>query len=150
MLAAVIGVVVGAGHISSAGASSSFDNQCGIIDGLDGELRFVFRHHDVGGGNRLLCGGDVENIAEDDGLAGEQLEVRIHEFAECVGCPVVGITQLLYRLGPAGAEDGRSRDGGLIRSLDRSQANHEGDAGLRHDRSADAGSLLRDIYAVVH
>lgn len=41
MLAVVIGVVVGAGHISSAGASSSFDNQCGIIDGLDGELRFV-------------------------------------------------------------------------------------------------------------
>ena len=150
MLAAVVGVVVGAGHIGRAGAARGLDDQRGVVDGLDGELHLVIRHSDVSGGGSLLRGADVEDIAENDGLAGEQLEVRIHEFAERVGGPVVGIAQLLHSLGPAGAEDGSAGCSGLVRCLNRSQADHEGNAGLRHDRGADAGCLLRDIYAVVH
>ena len=150
MFAAVIGVIVGARHIGRAGTAGRLDDQSGIVDGRDGKLYLVLRHRNISRGRRLLCGGDIQNIAENDRLAGEQLEVRIHEFAERVGCPVVGVAQLLHRLRPAGAENRGAGGSRLIRRLNRSQTDHEGDAGLRHDRGADAGSLLRDIYAVVH
>ena len=146
MLAAVIGVIVGAGLIGRAGTAGRLDDQRGIVDGRDGKLHLVLRHRNISRGRRLLCGGDIQNIAENDRLAGDQLEVRIHEFAERVGCPVVGVAQLLHRLRPAGAENRGAGGSRLFRRLNRSQTDHEGDAGLRHDRGADAASLLRDIY----
>lgn len=128
MLAAVIGVIVGAGHIGRAGTAGRLDDQRGIVDGRDGKLHLVLRHRNISRGRRLLCGGDIQNIAENDRLAGEQLEVRIHEFAERVGCPVVGVAQLLHRLRPAGAENRGAGGSRLIRRLNRSQTDHEGDA----------------------
>ena len=150
MLTAVIGVVVGAGHIGCAGAASRLNDQRRIIDGFDRQQYLVIRHRHVRGSRRFLCGADVEDVAEDDRLAGEQFEVRIHEFAERVGSPVIGITQLLHSLGPAGAKDRSAGGGRLVCHLNRSQADYEGNAGLRHDRGTDAGCQLRNIYAVVH
>ena len=55
-------------------------------------------HIHIGGGHSFRHGGDVQDIAEDSGLAAEQLEVGVHRLAKGVLLPVVRVAQLLHGL----------------------------------------------------
>ena len=89
----------------------------------------------------------VQDIAEDRGLLPEQLEMGVHELAEGVLLPVIGETQLLHRLVPAGRQNGGIGLGGLVGGLDRGRPYHEGNAHLCHVGRTDRRGFLVNSYA---
>ena len=148
-LPVVVGAVIGVLDIGLAGAASGLDDQVLVVNGRDGELGLVVGHGHVSSGHSLLHVRDVKDIAHDDGLAAEQLEVGVHELAEGIAPPVIRVAQLLHRLGPAGAEDGDASRSGSRRALHGGRTDDEGHAAVGDNGGADAGGLLGDIYAMI-
>ena len=145
----VVGAVIGVLDVGLAGAASGLDDQILVVNGRDGELGLVIGQGHVRSRNRLLHVRNVKDVAHDDGLAAEQLEVGVHELAEGIAPPVFRVAQLLHRLGPTGAEDGDASRSGRCRALHGGRADNEGHAAVGDNGGADAGGLLGDIYAMI-
>ena len=79
----------------------------------------------------------------------EQLEMRVHDFADRVGLPVVGIAQLLYRVFPVGAKHrGKERGRGFC-GVNRCCADNKRHTGFSDNGRRNARFLLPHIYAML-
>nr|DAL64945.1 MAG TPA_asm: hypothetical protein [Caudoviricetes sp.] len=148
-LPVVVGAVIGVLDVGIAGAARGLDDQIAVVDGLDGQLGLMVGQGHIGCGHCLLHVRGIKDVAEDDRLAAEQLEVGIRKLTERIAGPVVRVAQLLHSLGPAGAESRDADSGGRRRALHGGRADDKGDSALGHDGGADAGRLLGDVYAMI-
>ena len=124
------------------------DNETGQ-NRVERQLCLLTRKGDFRARDGLLVGARIKHVAEDDGLALEQLEMRVHDFADRVGLPVVGIAQLLYRVFPVGAKHrGKERGRGFC-GVDRCCADNERHTGFSDNGRRNARFLLPHIYAML-
>ena len=115
--------------------------------GPDRQGSLVVRHVVVLGLHCFLHGLRVQDVAENDRLRPEKLEVGVHELAQRIALPVIGKAQLLHRLVPARHQHGDVGLCGLRRRLDRRGPHHKGDAHRCHLRRLNGRSLFKNVYA---
>ena len=76
----------------------------GIPDSVKGQGDFVIGHFVIPGGSILFHCLGIKDIAEDNRLLAEQLEVRVNDLADGILLPVVREAQLLHRFIPGSSD----------------------------------------------
>nr|DAE24228.1 MAG TPA: hypothetical protein [Caudovirales sp. ctNZz8] len=145
----IVNSVIRSLGVGCAGTAGSLHDEARIVDSVDAQLHLMIDHIDISGSDRLrhLCG--IKQVAADDRLAAEHFEMSVHHFADAVFTPVVGVTQLLHRFGPARAEHGNAGASGIVGTLHGGSADHERNAAFRDIGGADRRCRLPDKYAMV-